>query len=321
MATQLPRLDIIIVNWNTGHALRSCIDSVLDGRDGVAIQRIVVVDNASSDDSVTVAAQGLARFELIHNDTNRGFAAACNQGAAGSSADYVLFLNPDTRMYSDTLPRTVAFMQATEQRDVGICGIKLVDDDGHPTTAAARFPSLRSLFGEATALSRVLPSLFPPHLLSSRECEITRNVDQVIGAFFLIRRQVFEALGGFDERFFVYYEEVDLSLRARQQGHRSMYFSGAKAYHRGGLSSEQVKATRLFYSLRSRLLYAFKHFSRARAWLAVLVTFGVELPARFGRALLRGGSELGEVTDAYRRLWAFMRITGWRDALDVQRRP
>jgi len=322
MVTQLPpRLDIVIVNWNTGEALKECIDSIAHARDGVAIQRIVVVDNASSDDSVTLAADGLAAFELVPNDVNRGFATACNQGAVGSSADYLLFLNPDTRLYPDTLSKTVAFMQASEQQDVGICGIKLVDDDGRPTTSAARFPSLRSLFGEATALSRVLPSVFPPHLLSSSECETTRDVDQVIGAFFLIRRHVFEALGGFDERFFVYYEEVDLSLRARQRGHRSMYFSGAEAYHRGGLSSEQVKATRLFYSLRSRLLYAFKHFSRLGAWLAVLVTFVVEWPARSARAMLNGGTELGEVADAYRRLRTFMRGTGWRAAPDVQRRP
>ena len=119
-------------------------------------------------------------------------------------------------------------MQAPEQQDVGICGVRLVDDDGRPTTSAARFPSLRSLFGDATALSRVLPSLFPPHLLSASECDTTRDVDQVIGAFFLIRRHVFEALGGFDERFFVYYEEVDLSLRARQRGHRLMALLGRR---------------------------------------------------------------------------------------------
>src|SRR5688572_8079268 len=81
MVTQLPpRLDIIIVNWNTGEALRECIDSIARARDGVVIQRIVVVDNASSDDSLTLAADGLAVFELVPNDVNRGFAAACNQG-------------------------------------------------------------------------------------------------------------------------------------------------------------------------------------------------------------------------------------------------
>jgi N-acetylglucosaminyl-diphospho-decaprenol L-rhamnosyltransferase len=321
MVTQPPpRLDIIIVNWNAGQALKDCIDSIARARDGVMIQRVVIVDNASSDDSVTLATDALAAVELVQNDVNRGFAAACNQGAVGSSADYLLFLNPDTRLYLETLSSAVAFMEAPEQQDVGICGIRLVDDDGRPTTSAARFPSLLSLFGEATALSRVLPSLFPPHLLSSSECDTTRYVDQVIGAFFLIRRHVFEALDGFDERFFVYYEEVDLSLRARQRGHRSMYFSGAEAYHRGGLSSEQVKATRLFYALRSRLLYAFKHFSRLGAWLAVVVTFAVEWPARSARAMLRGGNELSDIAHAYRRLRTFVRSAGWRDGLEIKRR-
>ncbi len=87
-----------------------------------------------------------------------------------------------------------------------------------------------------------------------------REVDQVMGAFFLVRRKVFEAFGGFDERFFVYFEDVDISFRARKEGWRSVYLCEAQAFHKGGGSSEQVKAKRLFYVLRSRILYGFKHF-------------------------------------------------------------
>ena len=321
MVTQPPpRLDIIIVNWNAGQALKDCIDSIARARDGVMIQRVVIVDNASSDDSVTLATDALAAVELVQNDVNRGFAAACNQGAVGSSADYLLFLNPDTRLYPETLSSAVAFMEAPEQQEVGICGIRLVDDDGRPTTSAARFPSLLSLFGEATALSRVLPSLFPPHLLSSSECDTTRYVDQVIGAFFLIRRHVFEALDGFDDDSSSTTKRW-ISRCARGSGVIDLCTSGAEAYHRGGLSSEQVKATRLFYALRSRLLYAFKHFSRLGAWLAVVVTFAVEWPARSARAMLRGGNELSDIAHAYRRLRTFVRSAGWRDGLEIKRRP
>lgn len=100
-----------------------------------------------------------------------------------------------------------------------------------------------------------------------------------------------------------------------------MYFAGAQAYHRGGLSSEQVKATRLFYSLRSRMLYAHKHFTAPAAWLTLLVTFGVEWPARSARAMLRGGTERAEVREAYRRLVAFARSPEWRKAPALQRCP
>ena len=315
-----PSVDIVIVNWNTGPALKECLESIVAASRRIRLTRVVVVDNASTDDSLRLAEQAGVLTDVVRNAANRGFAAACNQGALHSRADYLLFLNPDTRLYPETLSKAVAFMQDPGLQDVGICGVRLVDDEGRPSTAAARFPTLRVLFGEATALSRALPSLFPPHLLSARECESTREVDQVIGAFFLTRRRLFEALSGFDERFFVYFEEVDLSLRARHMGYRSMYFGEACAYHRGGLSSDQVRATRLFYSLRSRLLYAFKHFTGAAAWLTVLMTFGIEWPARSVLALRRGGSELAEVGHAYRRLSAFVRSAGWRHS-QAQRVP
>jgi GT2 family glycosyltransferase len=197
-----------------------------------------------------LAAAAVPGIVAICNAENRGFAAACNQGAQGSAADYLLFLNPDTVVGDATLSSVVDFMQAPAQADVGVCGIRLVDEEGRPSTAAARFPTLPMLVGEATGLSRL--GVLPRHLLTAAECRHTRDVDQVIGAFFLIRRSLFESLGGFDERFFVYFEEVDLSYRARLAGWRSVYFAGAEAFHHGGLSSGQVRAKRLFYSLRSR---------------------------------------------------------------------
>ena len=313
-------LDIVIVNWNTGVVLAECLDSVAAAGLGVAVHRVVVVDNASTDQSIEWATSRSASATVIRNLGNRGFAAACNQGAAGSAADYLLFLNPDTRLNVDTLTATLAFMDAPAQHDVGICGIRLVDVDGQPSTAAARFPSPRLVFGEATGLSRLLPQIFPRHLLTAAECGTTRDVDQVIGAYFLIRRALFDRLGGFDERFFVYYEEVDLSLRAARAGFRSVFFAGAEAVHHGGVSSQQVKAARLFYSLRGRLLYAHKHFSPFGAAIVHLVTFGVEWPVRLVRGWLQGGTARQETMTGFRRLRAFVTTPGWRHSLDEQRR-
>lgn len=316
--TPMASLDVVIVNWNTGEALAACVASVVAAAHRLPATRIVVVDNGSADGSLAAAAGAVPGIVAVRNEVNAGFAAACNQGAKGSTADYLLFLNPDTVLAADTLDRVLAFMAEPAQDDVGICGIRLVDDAGRFTTAAARFPTLAVLLGEITGLSRL--GMLPRHLLTADECRATRDVDQVIGAFFLIRRQLFEALGGFDERFFVYFEEVDLSRRARSAGWRSVYFAEAQALHHGGLSSDQVKAARLFYSLRGRLLYTDKHFAPTAAAVVRGLTFAVEQPLRLLRAGLAGGTALGETRTAFRRLRAFV-ATDWRHARDEQRRP
>jgi GT2 family glycosyltransferase len=133
------------------------------------------------------------------------------------------------------------------------------------------------------------------------------QVDHVIGAFFLVRREIFNSLNGFDDRFFVYLEDLDFSFRARKAGWRSMYLADAQAFHAGGGTSNQVKARRLFYSLRSRLLYAFKHFSWLGAIAVVLATLLVEPLSRSAQALFRASlSTLRETWAAYGMLWRWL---------------
>lgn len=180
-------------------------------------------------------------------------------------------------------------MRRPENADVGILGIQLVDEDNHIARSCARFPSLGIFIAQSMGLNR-LPGL--RHLnthMSEWSHDKTAMVDHVIGAFYLMRRSLFELLGGFDERFFVYLEDLDVSLRARQAGWRSVYLADAKAFHAGGGASRQVKAKRLFYSLRSRLLYGFKHFTCFRAWLLVGVTLLVEPLTRVVFSLMNGG--------------------------------
>jgi N-acetylglucosaminyl-diphospho-decaprenol L-rhamnosyltransferase len=284
-----PTLDIVIVNWNTGDALRRCVKSIGGAdRTGLTINRLVIVDNASTDGSCERLDVEDLPITIQRNAVNRGFAAACNQGAAGSTAEYFLFLNPDTMLFRDSLTRPIEFMEREQNRTVGICGVRLVDDTGRQTISCARFPTAMMFFGKATGLSRLAPKLIEPQLMSATECRVTRVVDQTIGAFFLVRRELFEALGGFDERFFVYFEEVDFAICARRRGYASVFLAEATACHSGSVSSSQVKAVRLFYSLRSRLIYGRKHYSWVGNVMLWAVTFGVEFPMRLGRALLAG---------------------------------
>lgn len=279
-------LSIIIVNWNSGSQLHGCINSIVEF--GLPlVNQIIVVDNGSTDGS-EMDVENLPKVTLIRAGYNRGFAAACNQGAALASADYLLFLNPDTRLFENSLSTPLDFMDEENNARVGICGIQLVDESGRVSRSCARFPSLRIFLAQALGLNRLPRLRYLTQAMVEWGHDSTQNVEQVMGSFFLMRRSVFEILGGFDERFFVYFEEVDLSLRAYQAGWHSVYLANTQAFHAGGGTSRQVKAHRMFYSLRSRLLYGFKHFSFINAWILFWVTLGLEPLTRIIFALAKG---------------------------------
>lgn len=298
-------LDIVIVNWNAGLQLRDCLDSI-DAADhkGITLQRVVVVDNGSHDNSLSVIAQRATPPAVIRNTSNQGFAVACNQGARGSKADYLLFLNPDARLLARSLVVPLEFMERPQHHEMGVVGIQLIDSRGQVAPTCARFPTASRFITTMLGLDRVWPKLFPPHFMVEWDHSADREVDQIMGAFFLVRRSLFETLRGFDERFFVYFEEVDFSLRARDRGFRSFYLSTAKAYHRGGGVTEQAKGARLFYSLRSRMLYSYKHFG---AWSASLVTLATLFVEPISRCLLavarRSESEFVATVEGYALLW------------------
>jgi N-acetylglucosaminyl-diphospho-decaprenol L-rhamnosyltransferase len=293
-------LDIIIVNWNAGAYLRDCLSSIACARGGPEIRRVRVVDNASSDGSLDGLQDIPVPLEVIQNRDNIGFAAACNEGAAESTADYLLFLNPDTRLFPDTLERVTRFMESDDATEIGICGAEMVDGRGVPEVSCAPFPSLRGFLVEMTGLRRVRTKLFPGHQSSGAGGERSQLVDQVIGAFYFVRRPLFAAFGGFDERFFIYFEEVDFALRARLHGSRSYFLKEARVFHAEHVSSDQARGATLYHVLRSRLLFAHKHWPRWQANLLLVATLTLELPARLIRASVgRSRSEASATLLAY----------------------
>lgn len=296
-------IDIVIVNWNSDKQLTDCIRSIVDHNGGL-ISRTIVIDNGSHDGSAD-AVEGMPTVELVRTGVNLGFGKACNHGARLGSAEFILFLNPDTRLHPDTLSRTVSFMRDPEARSIGICGVQLLDKGGQISRSCSRAPSPGRLVARASGADLMFPSI------GCRMAEWnhgqSRQVDQVIGAYFFMRRSVFEALGGFDERFFVYFEEVDLARRAAKAGWKSWYLASSQAFHAGGGTSHQVKAHRLFYSLRSRLQYASKHFSAVGLTMVGAATLLVEPFARCSQALARGRTrEVCEILTGYRWLLAWL---------------
>lgn len=299
-------LDIIIVNFNTGPQVRQCLSSIRTSQrdDTYALNRVVVVDNASSDGSLNDLVYPDLPLQIIRNSNNRGFAAASNQGAAGSDAEYLLFLNPDTRLLPDTLARSVVWMNAPENARVGILGVQMLEDDGGIARSCARFPTTGRFLAKMFGLNKLFPKVFPDHFYVEWDHKDSRHVDQVIGAYFFIRHSIFKWAGGFDERFFLYFEEVDLSLKALRAGWLTYYLASVQCYHSGGAATNQIKAQRLFHVLRSRILFAFKYFGVGSAVVLLLATMLIEPISRMLQAAARGSmSGMREVLQGYWLLW------------------
>jgi len=294
-------VSIVIVNWNAGELLRACLDSVRAAQGpGGEVGEIIVIDNGS----VGGPPAGLLnRWEvkLIENPTNLGFAAASNQGAAIARGRHLLFLNPDCRVGPGSIEACRRVLR--DEPSIGVVGVALTADDGRVSRSCHRFPTLRNFLARLTGLSALSPR-FADGSMRDWAHDSDRRVDHVMGAFYMVRADEFRALGGFDERFFVYLEDLDLSLRYRANGKDCMFLASASSYHKGGGASEQAKPTRLFFATRSRVLYAFKHFSGPQAWIHLLATLTLEPLARIVGELARGGAGgAKEVAQAFAMLY------------------
>jgi len=293
-----PVIDVVVVNWNAGPALAECVASLGAVREHLA--SVVVVDNASSDGSLdgldALGAEHGLPLVILRNDRNRGFGPACNQGARLGAAEHVLFLNPDTRVAPDSLDRPLELLSSPAGADVGALGIQLEDERGRVARSCARFPTATTYVAIALGLDRVSPLRSLGYRMTEWDHAETRDVDHVMGAFYLIRRATFAAVGGFDERFFVYFEDLDLSRRVRASGKRLVYLAGPRAFHAGGGTTRAIPARRLAYFLRGKLRYARKHERGATLAIALLATALFELPARVLGGLVRG--RVGEAAAA-----------------------
>ena len=286
-------LGIVIVNWNTRDLLRDCLRSV-EQSVGVTY-RVVVVDNASTDGSAERVRAGFPRVELIENADNRGYPAANNQGLRrlgferGGPDDaprYALALNPDTVLPPDALREMVGYMDADPR--VGVAGPKLVLLDGSLDLACRRsFPTPEISFYRMIGLSRLFPRSrrFGRYNLTYLDPDVETEVDSVVGAFMMVRREAIQRVGLFDETFFMYGEDLDWAYRIKQAGWTVKYNPRVTVTHvKRAASRQSRRAQQEFY--RAMLIFYRKHYRPTTPWwLHSLVLMGLAL--RGGRPLWR----------------------------------
>ncbi len=276
---------IVIVNWNTSALLKRCLETVFASQ-GVNF-RVVVVDNASPDDSVGMVQTHFPQAELIANETNAGFSTANNQGLSllgfgqPSQPDaprYALILNPDTELPPDALSKMAAYMDADSQ--IGAVGPKLVLPDGSLDLACRRsFPTPMVSFYRFTGLGKLFPKnrYFGRYNLTYLDPDTEAEVDSVVGAFMMVRREAIDQAGLLNERFFMYGEDLDWAYRIKQAGWKILYNPAVTVLHvKRAASRKNSRAQQEFH--RSSLMFYRMHYRRTTPlWLHLMVMFGLFL--------------------------------------------
>ncbi|MCK4518552.1 MAG: glycosyltransferase family 2 protein [Candidatus Omnitrophica bacterium] len=251
-----PIVSIIIVNYNGKDLTLNCLRSIYEKLKGVEYE-VILVDNASSDDSVEVIEKSYPQVSIIKNDDNLGFSKANNQGIKIAKRDYVLLLNNDTLLQGGNFNEFIPYMEAN--RDVGILGCRINNPDGSLQVSCYKFPSMWEMFTHYTFLTRLFPDskLFGDYRNWSHT-EI-KEVDFVIGAFFLIKRAVIKEVGLLDEDFFLNAEESEYCLRAKKAGYKTVFHPGYEIIHIGGATKKGMKKRDIISHIRGTNLLIKKH--------------------------------------------------------------
>ncbi|MFT3846077.1 MAG: glycosyltransferase family 2 protein [Lacibacter sp.] len=261
----MAKLSVIIVNYNVKYFLEQCLLSVQKAAAGINTE-VFVVDNNSTDDSRLYLEHRFSSVRFIWNKENIGFSRACNLGLKYSTGEFVLFLNPDTIVPENCFTDCISFLEA--KKDAGALGIRMIDGSGNFLHESKRsFPSPLTSFYKLSGLSSLFPRSprFSRYHLGYLNEHENHEIDVMAGAFMLIKKEVLDRIGGFDESFFMYGEDIDLSYRIQQAGYKNIYYSGCSIIHFKGESTKKatVNYVQMFYKAMSRFVQ--KHYSSSSA--------------------------------------------------------
>ena len=280
-------LSVVVVSFNGRDYLRRCLASLLEHTKGVSCE-VIVVDNASWDGSAQMVEAEFPQVALIRLPANVGFAAGCNRGIERAAGEFVLLLNPDTELAEDAFSPMVAHCR--ENSSVGLLGPKLLNSDGSLQLSCRHFPShLTSLFNRQSILTRLFPGnpFSRRYLMTDWAHDRIEPVDWLSGACLMLRREMVERVGGMDEGYFMYIEDVDLCYRAHQAGYEVVYFPQVAVTHHIGRSTETMPNRSIVQWHRSMWRYYRKHM-RGNPLLDVLTFAGIAARCAYQLALQNG---------------------------------
>ncbi len=254
-------LSIIIVNYNVKEFLQNLLNSIEKTSSNIS-KEIIIVDNASDDGSIEVIKDKFPFVKLIENKTNLGFGRANNQGLKIAKGRFILLINPDCIVSEDTFDKMISFFE--EHQDCGLAGCKILNSDGTLQLACRRsFPGPWTSFTKVTGLSNIFPNsiIFARYNLTYLDENKSYEVDAVSGSFMMIRKEAYEKTGGFDEKFFMYGEDLDLCYRVQKNGYKVYYNNDTQIIHYKGESTKRsnLDETKLFYDAMH--LFVKKHLS------------------------------------------------------------
>lgn len=299
-------LSIIIVSWNVADLLAACIESIYAGL-GKLQAEVIVVDSGSTDHTVSVIRSQYPQVKLIEQAENTGFTRSNNLGLAQAAGRHLLLLNPDTEIIGDALARMVTYLDANPA--VGIVGPYTRNDDGTYQSTRRRFPTPATAFFESTWLQPFAPkSLLDHFYVNDAPPDQTMEVDWVQGSALMARREVYKQVGGLDEGYVMYSEELDWCKRAKAAGWRVVFLAEAQITHYGGRSSEQVVARRQILFQQSKLRYFRKYHGALVAQslrVFLLVNYAVQLAVEWVKGLL--GHKRALRQERVRQYWQVLR--------------
>lgn len=270
------KLSVVIVNYNVKHFLEQCLHSVRKAARNLDCE-VFVVDNNSVDGSVKMVEEKFPEVKLIANHDNRGFSKANNQAIRIAKGDYVLLLNPDTIVEDDTFGKIVRFMD--DHPEAGGLGVKMVDGKGKFLPESKRgLPTPAVAFYKIFGLSKLFPKsrIFGQYHLTFLHVDKIHQVDVLSGAFMLIRKTVLDKIGGLDESYFMYGEDIDLSYRVTLEGFKNYYFPETRIIHYKGESTKKSSINYVLVFYQAMIIFATKHFSQKNARLfSMLINMAV----------------------------------------------